>query len=219
MRDINVVCRNEEELLKITEIAEKEGYQWFGDATLQELKPSGKRYPYEILFRKVLTYSCFAKEGSCSAEDFINSYNTYHAEPREVSQKVKNEIILDFMKKWHEIRMGCYARECHNCKFRGDEYGDTSCNLDDVDDTADEETFLEAVNLLIDVVASGDARILQLTPNDAAEILRKEIETLNGREDDEARGHMEALKMAVRALEEKENGFRTKGDRTYQIGV
>ena len=48
---------------------------------------------------------------------------------------------------------------------------------------------------------------------------RKEIETLNGREDDEARGHMEALKMAVRALEEKENGFRTKGDRTYQIGV
>ena len=72
MRDINVVCRNEKELLKITEIAEKEGYQWIGGATLPEYKPSGKRYPYEILFRKVLTYNCFCTKDSSSAKDFIN---------------------------------------------------------------------------------------------------------------------------------------------------
>ena len=202
MRDINVVCRNEEELLKIVEIAKKEGYRWVGGSTLPEYKPSGKKYPYEILFRKVLTYSCFAQEGSCSAEDFINSYNTDHAEPCEVSQKVKNEIILDFMKKWHEIRMGCDERSCYNCKFKGVKRG---CKLDYVDDYVNEETFLEAVKLLMDVVDSGDTRIIQLTPNDAVGILRKGIEILNGKEDDEARRRIEALRMAVRALKEKRN--------------
>ena len=63
----------------------------------------------------------------------------------------------------------------------------------------------------MDVVDSGDARIIQLTTNDAVGILRKGIEILNGKED-EARRRIEALRMAVRALEETENGFRTKGD-------
>lgn len=209
MRDINVVCRNEEELLKIVEIAKKEGYRWVGDSTLPEYKPSGKKYPYEILFRKVLTYSCFAQEGSCRAEDFINNYNIDNVEPCEVSQETKNEIILDFMKKWHEIREGCDERSCYNCKFKGIKCG---CKLDNVDDCMNEETFLEAVKLLMDVVDSGDARIIQLTPNDAVGILRKGIEILNGKEDDEARRRIEALRMATRALEEKKNGFRAKGD-------
>ncbi len=211
MSEIRVTCRNEEEVIKVLEIAEKEGYTWNNNVKATNYKPCAS-YPYDLVMCKGLYWGCFGDKKPCAARDFIDSYNTDHTEPCEISQKVKNEIILDFMKKWHEIRMGCYARECHNCKFRGDEYGDTSCNLDDVDDTADKETFLEAVNLLIDVVASGDARILRLTPNDAAEILRKEIKPLCGKEDDEARGHMEALKMAVRALEEKENGFRTKSD-------
>lgn len=202
MAEIRVTCRNEEEAVKVLEIAEKEGYTW-NNKKATSFKPYAN-YPYYIMMCKNLRWSEIGCGKPSTAQDFIDSYNADHAEPCEISQKTKNEIILDFMKKWHEIRMGCYTRECHNCKFRGDEYGDTSCNLDNVDDTADEETFIEAVNLLIDVVASGDTRILQLTPNDAVGIIRKEIETLNGKEDDEARGRMEALRMAVRALEEKE---------------
>lgn len=202
MSEIRVTCRNEEEAVKVLEIAEKEGYTWDNNVKATNYKPSAS-YPYDLVICKGLYWGVFGDKKPSTAQDFIDSYNADHAEPCEISQKTKNEIILDFMKKWHEIRMGCYARECHNCKFRGDEYGDTSCNLDDVDDTADEETFLEAANLLIDVVASGDARILQLTPNDAVVILRKEIETLHGKEDDEARRRVEALKMAVRALKEK----------------
>ena len=211
MKEVRVTCRNQEEFSEIIEIARKEGCRWIGGSGLSGFKPTCN-YPYDIIFRNCLAYTTAVKECSYSVKEFVSDYNIDHAEAFGISQEVKNEIILDFMKKWHEIRMGCYARECHNCKFRGDEYGDTSCNLDDVDDTADKETFLEAVNLLIDVVASGDARILQFTPNDAAEIIRKEIKPLCGKEDDEARGRMEALKMAVRALEEKENGLRTKGD-------
>ena len=211
MKEVRVTCRNQEEFLEIIEIARKEGCRWIGGSGLSGFKPTCN-YPYDIIFRNCLAYTTAVKECSYSVKEFVSDYNIDHAETFGISQEVKNEIILDFMKKWHEIRMGCYARECHNCKFRGDEYGDTSCKLDNVDDTADKETFLEAVNLLIDVVASGDARILQLTPNDAAEIIRKEIKPLCGKEDDEARGRIEALKMAVRALEERENGFRTKSD-------
>lgn len=202
MSEIRVTCRNEEEVVKVLEIAEKEGYVWSNNAKATSYRPN-TRYPYCIVICKVLSWDVERGGKACTAQNFIDSYNTDHTETCEVSQKVKNEIILDFMKKWHEIRLGRYARGCHNCKFRGDEYGDISCNLDDVDDTAEEETFLDAVNLLIDVVASGDACILQLTPNDAVGILKKEIETLYGKEDDEARGRKEALKMAVRALEGK----------------
>lgn len=203
MKKVRVTCRNYEEFSEIIEIARKEGYRWIGGVELSGFKPTCN-YPYDIIFHNFLAYTTTVKEGSYSVKEFVSGYNIDHAEPCEISQKVKNEIILDFMKKWHEIRDGCDERECHNCKFHGYEYGDTYCNLDYVDDTADEETFLEAVNLLIDVVASGDTRISQLTPNDAVGILRKEIETLNGREDDEALGLVEALRMAVRALEEKE---------------
>lgn len=200
MRDINVVCRNEEELLKIVEIAKKEGYRWVGGCELSEFKPACN-YPYDIIFRNYLTYTTAVKEGSYSVKEFVSDYNIDHAEAFRISQEVKNEIILDFMKKWHEIRMGCDERSCYNCKFKGVKRG---CKLDYVDDYVNEETFLEAVKLLMDVVDSGDARIIQLTPNDAVWILRKGIETLNEKEDDEARRRAEALRMAVRALEEKE---------------
>ena len=201
MEEVRVTCKNEEELTKILEIARKEGYRWIGGGELSGFKPTCN-YPYDIIFRNYLAYAAVAS--SCSAEEFVSNYNIDHAEPFGVSQKIKNEIILDFMKKWHEIREGCDERSCYNCKFNGVKCGEASCKLDYVDDCVGEKTFLETVNLLIDVVASGDVRILRLTPNDAVEILRKEIETLYGKEDDEARGRMEALKMAVRALEEKE---------------
>lgn len=205
MENVRVTCENRKEVIEVLKIAKKEGYRWSYNGDPLGYIPDAE-CPYDIAFSKTLLWGVTDKdEKSYTAQDFINEYNIDHAETFGISQKVKNEIILDFMKKWHEIRMGCYARECYNCKFRGDEYGDTSCNLEDVDDTANEETFLEAVNLLIDVVASGDACILQLTPNDAVGILKKEIETLYGKEDDEARGRKEALRMAVRALEEKKN--------------
>lgn len=43
-------------------------------------------------------------------------------------------------------------------------------------------------------------------------MIRKEIKSLHGKEDGMSQAPIEALKTAVRALEEKENGFRTKGD-------
>lgn len=203
MRDINVVCRNEGELLKIVEIAKKEGYQWVGDTTLQEYKPSGKRYPYEILFRKVLTYKCFVQKDSCSAEDFINNYNIDHAEPREVSQEVKNEIILDFIKKWREIRMGCAARSCMNCKFLKDVTNGAYCWLDDVGNT-NNAISLDATKLLLDVVASGDPCTWKLTPDEVIEVLEEEIKKSKDMKDADVQKRVAALKMAVRALEEKE---------------
>lgn len=203
MKEVRVTCRNQEEFSEIIEIARKEGCRWIGGSGLSGFKPTCN-YPYDIIFRNCLAYTTAVKECSYSVKEFVSDYNIDHAEAFGISQEVKNEIILDFMKKWHEIREGCDERECHNCKFIGDKDGDIACKLDNVDDTADEETFLEAVKLLMDVVDSGDARILQLTLNDAVGILRKGIEILNGKEDDEARRRVEALRMAVRALEEKE---------------
>lgn len=159
MKEVRVTCRNQEEFSEIIEIARKEGYRWVGGCELSEFKPT-YNYPYDIIFHNYLTYTTAVKEGSYSVKGFVSDYNIDHAEAFRISQKVKNEIILDFMKKWHEIREGCDERSCYNCKFNGVKYGDISCNLDDVDDTADEETFIEVVNLLIDVVASGDTRIL-----------------------------------------------------------
>lgn len=209
MSEIRVTCRNEEEAIKVLEIAEKEGYTWNNNMKATNFKPCAS-YPYDLVICKGLYWGVVGDKKPCTARDFINSYNTDHTEPCEVSQKVKNEIILDFMKKWHEIRMGCDERSCYNCKFKGVKRG---CKLDYVDDYVNEETFLEAVKLLMDVVDSGDARIIQLTTNEATKILRKEImELLHGEENGESRKHIMALKTAVRALEEKENGFRTKGD-------
>lgn len=199
MSKIRVTCRNEEEVIKVLEIAEKEGYTWDNNAKATSYRPCAS-YPYDLVMRKGLYWGVFGDEKPHTARDFIDSYNTDHAEPCGISQKIKNEIILDFMKKWHEIRMGCDERSCYNCKFIGVKRG---CKLDYVDDYVNEETFLEAVKLLMDVVDSGDARIIQLTPNDAVGILRKGIEILNGKEDDEARRRIEALRMAVRALEER----------------
>ena len=73
----------------------------------------------------------------------FRNYLTYTTAVKEGSYSVK-EFVSDYNID-HAEAFG----------IRRDEYGDTSCNLDDVDNTADEETFLEAVNLLIDVVASG----------------------------------------------------------------
>ena len=199
MKEVRVTCRNQEEFSEIIEIARKEGCLWIGGSELSGFKPTCN-YPYDIIFRNSLAYINAVKECSYSVKEFVSDYNIDNAEVFGISQKVKNKIILDFMKKWHEIREGCDERGCHNCKFNGVK---CDCKLDNVDDCVNEETFLEAVKLLIDVVDSGDACILRLTPNDAVGILRKEIETLYGKEDDEARGRKEALRMAVRALEER----------------
>ena len=203
MSKIRVTCRNKEEVIKVLEIAEKEGYTWDNNAKATSYRPCAS-YPYDLVMRKGLYWGVFGDEKPRTARDFIDSYNADHAEPCEISQKTKNENILDFMKKWHEIRVGCDERSCYNCKFNGVKRGEASCKLDNVDDCVNKEKFLEAINLLIDVVASGDARILRLTPSEAVEIIRKRIKLLSGKEDDEARRRVEALKMAVRALEEKE---------------
>ena len=203
MKKVRVTCRNQEEFSEIIEIARKEGYRWIGGCELSEFKPACN-YPYDIIFRNYLTYTTAVKEGSYSVKEFVSDYNIDHAEAFRISQKVKNEIIMDFIKKWHEIRVGCDERSCYNCKFNGVKRGEDSCKLDNVDDCVNEEKFLEATNLLIDVVASGDARILRLTPSEAVEIIRKGIKLLSGKEDDETRRRVEALKMAVKALEEKE---------------
>ena len=201
MKKVRVTCRNQEEFSEIIEIARKEGYRWIGGCELSEFKPACN-YPYDIIFRNYLTYTTAVKEGSYNVKEFVSDYNIDHAEAFRISQEVKNEIILDFMKKWHEIRMGCDERSCYNCKFKGVKRG---CKLDYVDDYVNEETFLEAVKLLMDVVDSGDARIIQLTTNEATKILRKEImELLHGEENGESRKHIMALKTAVKALEEKE---------------
>lgn len=210
MSEIRVTCRNEEEAVKVLEIAEKEGYTWTNKKATS-FKPYAN-YPYYIVMCKNLRWSGIGCGKPSTDQDFIDNYNIDHAKMCEISQEAKNKIILDFMKKWHEIRSGCDARKCHNCKFIGDKNGDISCNLDNVDDTADEETFLGAVKLLMDVVTSGDPHIIQLTTNEETEMLRKEIRALHGAEDAESQKHIEALRMAVMALEEKENGFRTKGD-------
>ena len=208
MSKIRVTCRNEEEVIKVLEIAEKEGYTWDNNAKATSYRPCAS-YPYDLVMRKGLYWGVFGDERPRTARDFIDSYNTDHAEPCGISQKIKNEIILDFMKKWHEIREGCDERSCYNCKFKGVKCG---CKLDNVDDYVNEETFLEDVKLLMDVVDSGDARILRLTPNEAVEVIRKEIKSLHGKEDDETQGIIEALKMAVIALEERKDGFGTESD-------
>lgn len=204
MKEVRVTCRNQEEFLEIIEIARKEGCRWIGGSELSGFKPTCN-YPYDIIFRNCLAYTTSVKECSYSVKEFVSDYNIDHAEAFGISQEVKNEIILDFMKKWHEIRSGCDARECHNCKFIGDKNGDIACELDNVDDTADEGTFLTAVKLLIDVVASGDPHIIQLTTNEAAKMLRKRIKELHSDEDAESQKYIEALRMAVMALEEKRN--------------
>lgn len=211
MKEVRVTCRNQEEFSEIIEIARKEGCRWIGGSGLSGFKPTCN-YPYDIIFRNCLAYTTAVKECSYSVKEFVSDYNIDHAEAFGISQEVKNKIILDFMKKWHEIREGCDERSCYNCKFNGVKCGEASCNLDDVDDTADEETFLEAVKLLMDVVDSGDARILRLTPNEAVEVIRKEIKSLHGKEDDETQGIIEALKMAVIALEERKDGFGAESD-------
>lgn len=206
MASIRVTCKNEEETIKVLEIAEKEGYTWNNNVKPTSYRPN-ESYPYDIVMRKSMYVSTAktGKEWYCSAQDFIDDYNIDHAEPFGISQKVKNEIILDFEKKRHEIRSGCDERECRNCKFFGDKDGETVCELDNADDATNEETFLSAIKLLMDVVASGDPHIVQLTTNEATEMFRKEIRALHGSEDTASQKRIEALKMAVKALEEKEN--------------
>lgn len=208
MKEVRVTCRNQEEFSEIIEIARKEGCRWIGGSGLSGFKPTCN-YPYDIIFRNCLAYTTAVKECSYSVKEFVSDYNIDHAEAFGISQEVKNEIILDFMKKWHEIREGCDKRNCYNCKFNEVKYG---CKLDNVDDCVNEETFLETVKLLMDVVDSGDARILRLTPNEAVEVIRKEIKSLHGKEDDETQGIIEALKMAVIALEERKDGFGAESD-------
>ena len=212
MASIRVTCKNEEEVVKVLETAEKEGYTWWGDGSEATGYRPDAEYPYDITLYKGIAWGA-AKDEKCHiarnfekyyiAKDFITEYNSGNTEPFGISQKIKNKIILDFMKKWHEIRRGCAGRSCVNCKFHQFIGEDMICKLCDADDVGDEERFFNTVKLLIDVVASGDTRISQLTPNEAVEIIRKEIKPSYAKEDDEARRRAEALEMAVRALEER----------------
>lgn len=208
MEEVRVTCRNQEEFSEIIEIARKEGYRWIGGGELSGFKPTCN-YPYDIIFHNYLTYTT-VKEGSYSAKEFVNNYNIDHTEPFGISQKVKNEIILDFIKKWREIRMGCAGRSCMNCKFLKDAVDGACCQLDDVGNT-DNARFLAAAKILFDVVASGDPCIWKLTPDEAIEVLEEEIKASKDMKDADQK-RVAALKMAMRALEEKENGSRTKGD-------
>ena len=210
MSEIRVTCRNEEEVVKVLEIAEKEGYAWSNNAKATSYRPN-TRYPYCIVICKVLSWDVERGGKACTAQNFINSYNTDHTEPCEVSQKVKNEIILDFIKKWREIRMGCAARSCMNCKFLKNVANGAYCWLDDVGNT-NNAISLDATKLLLDVVASGDPCTWKLTPDEVIEVLEEEIKKLKDMKDTDVYKRVAALKTAVRALEEKENGFRTKGD-------
>ena len=98
-----------------------------------------------------------------------------------------------------------------NCKFLKDVVDGAYCQLDDVGNT-DNARFLAAAKILFDVVASGDPHIRKLTPDEAIEVLEEEIKASKDTKDAEAQKRVAALKMAMRALEEKENGFRAKGD-------
>lgn len=110
MENVRVTCENRKEVIEVLKIAKKEGYRWSYNGDPLGYIPDAE-CPYDIAFSKTLLWGVTDKdEKSYTAQDFINEYNIDHAETFGISQKVKNEIILDFMKKWHEIRMGCYAR-------------------------------------------------------------------------------------------------------------
>ena len=202
MSKIRVTCRNEEEVIKVLEIAEKEGYTWDNNAKATSYRPCAS-YPYDLVMRKGLYWGVFGDEKPRTARDFIDSYNTDHTEPCEISQKIKNEIIMDFMKKWREIRMGCAGRSCMNCKFLKDVVDGAYCWLDDVGNT-DNARFLAAAKILFDVVASGDPCTWKLTPDEAIEVLEEEIKKSKDMKDADVQKRVAALKTAVRALEEKE---------------
>lgn len=199
MAAIRVTCKNEEEWTKVLEIAEKEGYAWSAGPDVAKYRPR-IGYPYDIVFCKNLVLDILDEnEKSYTAQDFIVG----HAEPFGISEKVKNEIIMDFIKKWREIRMGCAGRSCMNCKFLKDVVDGAYCQLDDVGNT-DNARFLAAAKILFDVVASGDPCTWKLTPDEAIEVLEEEIEKSKDMKDADVQKRVAALKTAVRALEEKE---------------
>ena len=220
MESIRVTCKNEEEVIKVLEIAEKEGYAWSDGSEATGYRPYVE-YPYALTLYKGIVWGAAEDEErriarnfekSYIAQDFITEYNSGNVEPFGISQKIKNEIIMDFIKKWREIRVGCAVRTCRTCKFFRNIAGSTVCKLDDIDDATSEETFFGAVKLLMDVVTSGDPCTWKLTSDEAIEVLEEEIKASEGMKDSDAQKRVTALKMAVRALEEKENGFRAKGD-------
>lgn len=211
MENVRVTCENRKEVIEVLKIAKKEGYRWSYNGDPLGYMPDAE-CPYDIAFSKTLLWGVTDKdEKPYTAQDFINEYNIDHAETFGISQKVKNEIIMDFIKKWREIRMGCAGRSCMNCKFLKDVVDGAYCQLDDVGNT-DNARFLAAAKILFDVVASGDPHIRKLTPDEAIEVLEEEIKASKDTKDAEAQKRVAALKMAMRALEEKENGFRAKGD-------
>lgn len=211
MASIKVTCKNEKEVVKVLEIAEKEGYTWGDDSKATSYRPDAE-YPYDITLYKGIAWDTVEdeechiahnSEKTYIAYDFITEYNSENTEPFEISQKTKNKIILDFIKKWREIRMGCAGRSCMNCKFLKDVVDGAYCQLDDVGNT-DNVRFLAAAKILLDVVASGDPHIWKLTPDEAIEVLEEEIKKSKDMKDADVQKRVAALKTAVRALEEKE---------------
>lgn len=199
MARVKVRCRNKDEFWKIIEIARKEGYSWTGYEDIERYEPK-INYPFNIVFAKSI-YWAFAEKASeaCTAQDFINDYNIDHAELFGISQKVKNEIILDFMAKWREIRIGCLGRSCTDCPFCKDTE-DLHCRMDDTENIVDDEAFNDAVKLLIDVVFSGNQHTI---PGKHKEEAAKEIRLVF---ESVCKGMdvlREALETAARVLEKK----------------
>lgn len=202
MENVRITCENREEVIKVLKIAKKEDYRWsYNGDPLRYIPDAG--YPFDIILSKTLIWDVTDKDKkSCTAKDFIDNYNIDHAEPFGISQKVKNEIIMDFIKKWREIRMGCAGRSCMNCKFLKDVVDGAYCQLDDMGNT-DNARFLAAAKILFDVVASGDPHIWKLTPDETIEVLEEEIKKSKDMKDADVQKRVAALKMAVRALEER----------------
>ena len=98
MSKIRVTCRNEEEVIKVLAIAEKEGYTWDNNAKATSYRPCAS-YPYDLVIRKGLYWGVFGDEKPRTARDFIDSYNTDHAEPCGISQKIKKRNHPGFHEK------------------------------------------------------------------------------------------------------------------------
>lgn len=140
MAAIRVTCKNEEEWTKVLEIAEKEGYAWSAGPDVAKYRPR-RGYPYDIVFCKNLVLDILDEnEKSYTAQDFIVD----HAEPFGISKKVKNEIILDFMEKWHDVLEECRRKECENCVLY-----DGECKAELMEYSGNKNAFMDAAKFMI----------------------------------------------------------------------
>lgn len=114
---------------------------------------------------------------------------------------VKREIVIEFLKNWHEMLLNCNEITCDNCKF----YIDGECK-GMLDLCLDEDTFIYRAKLAADVVTSGDLRVRRITKTGAIKILESKIDYFkNGNIDSKNREYFESLCLAVKALKENKS--------------